>query len=107
MKLLELKKGLEKAANIPVLYGGSLIKQEAPYIVLIDMGENYVYGGDSIVYDSLEVDIELYTTKKDPVLEKSIKEYLKQNEVLYEKKQDLIIEDGFLSTIFEVEIEAD
>lgn len=70
------------------------------------MGENHLYGSDDIVHDALDVDIELYTAKKDIVLEKKVKDFLKANQLLYEKGPDIIIEVGFMSTTFEIEIEA-
>lgn len=106
MKLLELKKGLEETVKIPVYYGGSLIRVKAPYIVLVDMGENHLYGSDDIVHDTLDVDIEIYSDKKDLALEKKVKDFLKANQLLYEKGPDIIIESGFLNTTFEIEIEA-
>lgn len=106
MKLLELKNSLEDAIRIPVVYGGFRISQEPPYIVLIDQGENTFFSDDLNYFNTLNVDIELYTTKKEIKLENKLKSYLRQKDITYEKKPDLIIKDGFMNTTFEIEIEA-
>ena len=65
------------------------------------------FGADGIVYLDIDViDIELYTDKKDKVLEKKLEGLLKEYVIFYEKNVTLIESEKLYEVIYGFEEEA-
>lgn len=103
MKIGELYNGL-KSLGYPVAYShfaeGNV--PDPPYIVYSYQGSDN-FGADGIVYYPIEdVDIELYSEKKDPEAEKKIEQFLTTNGIFYEKQEYYIESEKMIQVIFEI-----
>lgn len=98
MKADELKKILEKIGYY-VAYK-SLKKQRAlPYIIFYHTGID-TYSADNIVYfKQNHYNIELYTKEKNTVLEEKIEQILTDNEIFYNKSEDIFIDSEDLMEV--------
>lgn len=101
----EIYKGL-KSLGYPVAYShfaeGDVPKP--PYIVYLFSGTNN-FSADGVVYlEIAEVDIELYTNKKDLEAEKKIADWLTAHELFYEKEEYYIESEKMIQVIFETEV---
>ena len=99
----ELYTGL-KSLGYPVAYShfaeGNV--PPLPYIVYSYQGtENF--SADGIVYHQIEdIDIELYSKKKDLEAEKKISDFLTESGIFYEKQEYYIESEKMIQVIFEI-----
>jgi len=108
MTLVELKKILD-AVGYPVAYSHfnantSNPVPEPPYICyLVDGNPNFI--ADNKVYHKMsDVTIELYTTKKDLVVESALESLLDENEIPYESYGTFIDSEQLFQKIYEVRL---
>ena len=67
---------------------------------------NYPTGADNTVYYQLhELDIELYTDAKDPVLEQRVEKLLTEHEMFFHKSEVWIEEEKMYEVLYEVVID--
>lgn len=105
MTTQEIYEGL-KSLGYPVAYShfaeGDV--PDLPYIVYYFPGTDN-FSADGIVYHQItEVDIELYTMKKDLEAEGKIENWMTENELFYEKSEYYIESERMLQVIFETEV---
>lgn len=105
MTTQEIYEGL-KSLGYPVAYShfaeGDV--PDLPYIVYYFPGTDN-FSADGIVYHQItELDIELYTVKKDLEAEEKIEKWLTGNELFYEKSEYYIESERMLQVIFETEV---
>lgn len=105
MTTQEIYEGL-KSLGYPVAYSyfaeGDV--PQPPYIVYSFPGTDN-FSADGIVYNQItELDIELYTVKKDLEAEKKIENWMTENELFYEKSEYYIESERMLQIIFETEV---
>ena len=105
MTTQEIYEGL-KSLGYPVAYShfaeGDV--PDLPYIVYYFPGTDN-FSADGIVYHQVtELNIELYTVKKDLEAEKKIGNWMTENELFYEKSEYYIESERMLQVIFETEV---
>lgn len=105
MTTQEIYEGL-KSLGYPVAYShfaeGDI--PDLPYIVYYSSGTDN-FSADGIVYHQItELNIELYTVKKDLEAEKKIENWMIENELFYEKSEYYIESERMLQVIFETEV---
>lgn len=105
MTTQEIYEGL-KSLGYPVAYShfaeGDI--PDLPYIVYYSPGTDN-FSADGIVYHQVtELNIELYTVKKDLEAEKKIENWMTENELFYEKSEYYIESEKMLQVIFETEV---
>lgn len=83
MTLTELAQGL-KSLGYPVAYSHFKSAQTPPFICYIDVDSENFSADNTTYHEVQNVNIELYTTNKDLVVEKKIKDFLKQNKLPFE-----------------------
>jgi hypothetical protein len=103
MKLVELKQLLD-TVGYPVVYSHFNNPPNPPYIVyLFDFSSNYF--ADNKVYRKIDnIQIELYTTKKDQAAEGKLEKVLDDNEIPYEKTETWIDSEKLYQILYEVEL---
>jgi hypothetical protein len=107
--LTELRTILEGATGYPVAY--SHFKQSEneavpppPFITYLVVGSSN-FMADNKVYKQLQdVEIELYTDRKDINAEKKIEEALQQYEIPFETYEDFIESEKLYQKIYEVRL---
>lgn len=77
---------------------------EKPYIVyLYPSTDNFA--ADGIVYQAInELDIELYTEKKDIEAEKKVEAVLKEHGFFYEKTETYLASEKMFEVLYEMEV---
>lgn len=76
---------------------------EKPYIVYLYPGTNN-FAADGIVYQAInELDIELYTEKKDIEAEKKVEAVLKEHGFFYEKTETYLTSEKMFEVLYEME----
>lgn len=103
MKAQELYQGLT-SLGYPVAYShfaeGDV--PPLPYITYSYQGTDN-FGADGIAYHPIEnVDIELYSEKKDIEAENKIADFLTENGIFYEKQEYYIESEKMIQVIFEM-----
>ncbi|MBT2736164.1 hypothetical protein [Bacillus sp. ISL-7] len=103
MTLIELKAILE-ASGYPVAYSHFNESITPPYICyLITYSSNLM--ADDKVYKKIDnVQIELYTSKKDLVAENNLETLLDENEIPYESIETFIQAEQIFQKIYEVRL---
>lgn len=76
---------------------------EKPYVVYLYPGTNN-FAADGIVYQAInELDIELYTEKKDIEAEKKVEAVLKEHGFFYEKTETYLTSEKMFEVLYEME----
>lgn len=86
--------------NLPVAYGYHSTEQHLPYICLMGAGQDTFAGDDTFIYKQDRTQIELYFKKKNPAIEQALESLLLENGYLYEKSEDVYIEDEDVFMIY-------
>ena len=93
-----------KEVNLPFAYD-HFAEGESPdppfYVFLIPSVETF--GADNIVYASFpEVNVELYTDKKSPKLEKRLEKIFNSHEVYWQKSETWIASERMYEVLYEL-----
>lgn len=94
---------LLQATSLPCAYSHFREKdapKSPPYIVYIGRGQNNFTADDTFYNSENQYQIEYYFTKKDEEKEAEIEELLLDNGFLYEKSEDVYIEDEGVFVIY-------
>ena len=77
---------------------------EPPFLLFLSPGEN-VFSADNVRYHSFkQLDIELYTNKKNPAMEEEIESVLTQHEIYFTKSEAWIESERFYEVLYEMEV---
>lgn len=79
--------------GLPVAYGIHKKKTPLPYIAWIGSGQNTFDADNTYYFRENTYQIELYYKLKDPSLEERLEQILLDNGLLYEKSEDVYLED--------------
>lgn len=103
MTLVELKKLLD-ATGYPVAYSHFNKKMDPPFIAyLVDNNPNFI--ADNKVYHKIkDVDIELYTNKKDLQAEQVLETLLDESELPYDPYEEYIESEKVFKKTYEVRL---
>lgn len=94
-----------KKAKIPYAYHHFAEGEspEPPFICWLTVGSDN-FAADGIVYDEINViNIELYTDKKNPEIEKKVEDVLIAHEIFYQKEEIWIDSEKLYEVIYEFE----
>ena len=77
---------------------------EKPYLVYL-YPETNNFSADGIVYQGInELDLELYTDRKDPDAEKRVEAVLKEHGFFYEKTETYLEFEKMFEVLYEMEV---
>lgn len=79
--------------GIPVAYGLHKEKTPLPYITWLGSGQNTFDADNTYYFKENTYQIELYYKLKDPTLEDQLEQILLDNGLLYEKSEDVYLEE--------------
>ncbi|WP_020059102.1 hypothetical protein [Bacillus sp. 123MFChir2] len=91
MTLAELLNIL-KATGYPVAYSHFTTTQTPPYICILVDGSSNMMADNKVYHEINDINIELYTIKKDLVAEAKLKNVLNEHEIPYESPFEIFIE---------------
>ena len=93
---------LLKSTGLPVAYHHFVSPPAPPYIVYL-FAYNTNFGADNRVYSKQSnYQVELYTTKKDPVSEKLIEDLFDEHDIYWEKTETYIEGEGLFQVLYEI-----
>lgn len=103
MTLYQILTDEDHGLKIPCVYShfrkdGAVI--EPPYVAYIGSGQDTFKADDTIYHKQNTYQIEYYFTEKNEATESSIEEILLANGFIYEKSEDLWIEDEGVFVIY-------
>ncbi len=91
---------LKKSIDIPVVYNVNNFKEDPPFIVYRGDGQNTVKADDTIYFKKNKYIIEYYFNRKNEKLEDNLEKGLLENGFIYEKSEDIDLEDGKIFLIY-------
>lgn len=108
MTLSELVKIL-KATGYPVVYSHFIVAENnpmlsPPYIAYIFTYSSNMYADNKVYQKVNNIQIELYTTKKDLQAELRLEQLLDANEITYETSEVFIESEGLYQKIYETRL---
>lgn len=95
-----------KSIGFPVAYHHFAEGQEPgkPYIVYLYPGTNNFSADGTVFQDINQLDIELYTEKKNLVAEKAVETVLKKHGFFYEKTEAFLETENMFEVLYEMEV---
>ena len=103
MTLYQILTNSETGVGIPVAYSHFTKKsapEAPPYIVYLGNGQDTFKADNTFYYSKNSYQIEYYFTEKDEEEEAKIEKVLLDNGFLYEKSEDVYIEDEGVFVIY-------
>lgn len=88
------------ATKLPWVYSHFKTRQDPPYLVYLGSGQNATPADNTYYYATNSYQIEYYFTEKDEAQEAVIEESLLDNGFLYEKSEDVFIDDEGVFVIY-------
>ena len=77
---------------------------DPPFLVFLFPGTDNMFADNQVYYKVNELNIELYTDKKDPEIENQIEDVLASHEVAYEKTETWIESEKMYEVLYQTEI---
>jgi hypothetical protein len=77
---------------------------DPPFLVFLFPGTDNMFADNQVYYKVNELNIELYTDKKDPEIETQIEDVLAAHEVAYEKTETWIKSEKMYEVLYQTEI---
>lgn len=103
MTLTELAQKLN-SLGYPVAYSHFSTAKTPPFICYLVTDSDTFSADNTVLHETINVDIELYTSKKDLVAENKIKELLKQNELPWSYDEIFIKDEGVFKCTFSIQL---
>lgn len=93
-------------ANIPLAYDHFAEGEspDPPFLVFLFPGSENVFADDTVFQKVDDLNIELYTDKKDPELEKRIETILMEHDCPYEKSEVWIAEERMYEVLYQTQV---
>ena len=77
---------------------------DPPFLVFLFPGTDNMFADNQVYYKVNELNIELYTDKKDPEIEIQIEDILSDHEIAYEKTEVWIESEKMYEVMYQTEI---
>jgi len=103
MTLAELKKILEKT-GLRVAYSHFNSPVEPPFITYVFRYSSNFHADNKTHKEIDNIDIELYTSKKEPTTEKLLEDILTDHDIPFEKMETFIESERMYQIIYEVRL---
>lgn len=101
MNSIELKNHLD-SLGFPVAYSHFESKKTPPFICYLETNSDNVMADDAVYKEIDNIDIELYTVKKDKALEKRVADLLNSLNMPFEKSSVFINSEKIYKITYEV-----
>ena len=77
---------------------------DPPFLIFIFPGTNNVFADNQVYFKVNELNLELYTDKKDPELEEKLEDILTAHEIPWEKSEVWIESEKMYEALYQTEI---
>ena len=89
-----------QSTGLPCAYSHFKTQQEPPYLVYLGSGQDVLEADNTHYWKNNRYQIEYYFTEKNETNEAAIEEVLLDNGLLYDKSEDVYIEDEGVFVIY-------
>lgn len=89
-----------QSTGLPCAYSHFKTPQEPPYLVYLGSGQDVLEADNTHYWKNNRYQIEYYFTEKNEANEAAIEEVLLDNGLLYDKSEDVFIEDEGVFVIY-------
>lgn len=103
MKIEEFGK-LFHDLGIPIAYHHFICSTTPPFLIYFASDTTNIYADNIVVFTSVQCSLELYFNKKQPELEESIEQILKQNGIAFSKTETYFSDEKIYLILYEVEL---
>lgn len=105
MKIQEIE-GMLDEIGIPYTYHHFTAAKavEPPFICWLTPGSNNFAADGMVYHQGMQLDIELYTDKKDQEMEERIEAVLNQHEIYWEKSEVYVESEKMYEVLYEMEV---
>ena len=86
--------------GVPAAYGRFTTKQDPPFAIYLGEGQQHFFGDNTIISKVNDYTIEYYFTEKDADKEDALESKLLESDFIYEKSEDVYIEDDDIFVIY-------
>lgn len=103
MTLYQILTDPEHGVGIPVAYShfkGDTVPESPPYLVYIGAGQDNRPADNTLYWRRNRYQLEYYFTMKDEAQETAIEDVLLENGLVFEKSEDVFIEDENVFVIY-------
>lgn len=101
---LEELNNILKETGYPVAYSHFKQRKTLPFITYLVEGTNNFFADDKVLLKVEQINIELYTSKKDLEAENKLENLLDKNNICYEVFEDFIAEEKVFRRTYEMEM---
>ncbi|WP_129045007.1 hypothetical protein [Companilactobacillus metriopterae] len=106
MKLQDFYKLLTAEVDLPISYF-QFKKGESPslpYLIYYQISNNPTYADNKNYFDDSDVNVELYTNKKDLVSEKKITDFFCAHDITYQSFETYIEDEKMYQVLYQITI---
>jgi hypothetical protein len=95
-----------KEAGLPLAYDHFAEGEspEPPFLIFLFPGSDNMFADNSVYFKISQLNIELYTDKKDPELEEKLEDILTAHEIPWEKSEVWIDSEKMYEVLYQTEI---
>ena len=77
---------------------------QPPFLVFLSTGERTFSADNEMYFSSKQLDIELYTDRKQPETERQVEAVLRRHHIFYQKSEQWIDSEQFYEVLYEMEV---
>lgn len=95
-----------KEAGLPLAYDHFAEGEspEPPFLIFLFPGSDNMFADNGVYFKISQLNMELYTDKKDPELEEKLEDILTAHEILWEKSEVWIDSEKMYEVLYQTEI---
>ena len=95
-----------KEAGLPLAYDHFAEGEspEPPFLIFLFPGSDNMYADNGVYFKISQLNMELYTNKKDPELEEKLEDILTAHEIPWEKSEVWIDSEKMYEVLYQTEI---
>lgn len=95
-----------KEAGLPLAYDHFAEGEspEPPFLIFLFPGSDNMFADNGVYFKISQLNMELYTDKKDPELEEKLEDILTANEIPWEKSEVWIDSEKMYEVLYQTEI---
>ena len=95
-----------KEAGLPLAYDHFAEGEspEPPFLIYLIPGSDNMFADNGVYFKISQLNMELYTDKKDPELEEKLEDFLTANEIPWEKSEVWIDSEKMYEVLYQTEI---
>ena len=95
-----------KEAGLPLAYDHFAEGEspEPPFLIFLFPGSDNMFADNGVYFKISQLNMELYTNKKDPELEEKLEDILTANEIPWEKSEVWIDSEKMYEVLYQTEI---